>query len=178
MEKYEIMIVYIRQRILYGCSSSKTFTTGHIWHGHVSEILQMNLHEIHPELVKQKTFNICTTMPKISEIKEKCRAVEPPLTPHTHQPPTISIPTLTLAACWKCFVLFMSHHTIPSFGSGWRELEENLKKVPLQNCVYNNKVQRDSNCVTTLTWGGRWGCRWWRPRVSHEAKFGRRPGYR
>ena len=102
-----------------------------------------------------KTFNICTTMPKISEIKEKCRAVEPPLTPHAHQPPTISIPTLTLAACWKCFVLFMSHHTIPSFGSGWRELEENLKKVPLQNCVYNNKVQRDSNCVTTLTWGGR-----------------------
>ena len=127
----------------------------HLTRTHVSEILQMNLHEIHPELVKQKTFNICTTMPKISEIKEKCRAVEPPLTPHTHQPPTISIPTLTLAACWKCFVLFMSHHTIPSFGSGWRELEENLKKVPLQNCVYNNKVQRDSNCVTTLTWGGR-----------------------
>ena len=158
MEKYEIMIVYIRQRnqrILYGCPSSKTFTTGHIWHGHVSEILQMNLHEIHPELVKQKTFNICTTMLKISEIKEKCRAVEPPLTPHTHQPPTISISTLTLPAWWKYFVLFMSHHTIPSFGSGWRELEENHKKLPLQNCVYNNKVQSDSNCVTTLTWGGR-----------------------
>ena len=65
----------------------KTFTTGHIWHWDVSEILQMNLHEIHPEFVKQKTFNICTntTMPKISEIKEKCRAVKPPLTPHTPQ---------------------------------------------------------------------------------------------
>ena len=88
----------------------KTFTTGHIWHWDVSEILQMNLHEIHPEFVKQKTFNICTntTMPKISEIKENCRAVEPSLTPHTHQPPTISILALTLPAWWKCFLFCLT----------------------------------------------------------------------
>ena len=61
-EKEEIMIVFIYQtknplRLL---QLKNFYHRSYLTHWHVADILQMNLHEIHPELVKQKTFNFCT----------------------------------------------------------------------------------------------------------------------
>ena len=90
-------------------------------------------------------------MPKISEIKEICRAVEPP--PHTAHTPTThhqhsNTDTSGLLEMF-CFVYVSPYHTI--IRQRLARVGGESKKVPLQNCVYNNKVQRDSNCVTTLT---------------------------